>query len=336
MKVAVVGTGSMGGFHAGALATMQAVDEVLVVDPDVARAADAARAAGGRAVGFDEALSLADAMIIATPPELHRAQVDAALDAGLHVLCEKPLADGLEASIALTRRCERESAHLEIGFQRRHDAGFLAARAAAGGRLHLVRLVAHDPLVERVPFGGTPPPIAPMFRDSSIHDFDFVRWLSGQEVVEVSVEAGRRDGSIAGDPREIERAIVTMRLSAGTLAVLEASWVHPAGYDIRIELVAERGAVTAGLGSRTPATHLDWPGAPTHAPWPGYLERFADAYRAELTAFLAACRGELPPTSTARDGLEAMRVAVAATRSHLERRRVAMDEIEGLLPVEVA
>ena len=165
-----------------------------------------------------------------------------------------------------------------------------------------------------------------MFRDSSVHDFDFVRWVTGQEVVDVSVAASRRDALSVDDPRGIESAVVTMRMDGGSLAVLEASWLHPSGYDIRIELLSEGAAVTAGLSPRTPATHLDWP-LNTAPGWSGYLERFEPAYRAELTAFVAAARGDATPATTARDGLEAMRIAVAATRSFSEGRTVRLDEV---------
>ncbi len=336
MRVAVVGAGTMGGRHAELLAAMDEVDGLYIVDADASRAAEVADRTGGQAVTFDEAVAAADALIIATPPELHRGEVETALDAGRHVLCEKPLTESLASTIALTRRVEETGAHLELGFQRRHDPGFGAAReAAGGGRLHLVRLTAHDPLVPPQPLpSGPPPEVAPIFRDSSIHDFDMVRWLSGQEVTEVSVEAGRRDGSRPTDPREIESAVVSMRLSGGTLAVLEASWLHPTGYDTRIELVSEAAAVSGGLSVRTPVSHLEW--TPPAKPWSGYLERFDAAYRAELEAFLACCRGVRPPVSTARDGLEAMRVAVAATRAQAEGRRVGMAEIAGLAKVSVA
>ena len=336
MRVAVVGAGSMGGRHAELLSAMGSVDGLYIVDADASRAADVAHRTGGQAVTFDEAVAAADALIIATPPELHRGEVERALDAGRHVLCEKPLTESLESTIALTRRVEETGAHLELGFQRRHDPGFGAAReAAGGGRLHVVRLTAHDPLVPPQPsLSGPPPEVAPIFRDSSIHDFDMVRWLSGQEVTEVSVEAGRRDGSRPADPREIESAVVSMRLSGGTLAVLEASWLHPTGYDTRVELVSETAAVSGGLSLRTPVRHLEW--TSPAKPWSGYLERFDAAYRAELEAFLACCRGIRPPVSTARDGLEAMRVAVAATRAHAEGRRVGLAEIAGLAKVSVA
>jgi myo-inositol 2-dehydrogenase / D-chiro-inositol 1-dehydrogenase len=337
MKVAVVGAGTMGGIHADLLGAMDEVDGLYVVDADPDRADEVAQRTGGSAVSFDDAIEMAEAIVIATPPELHRSAVEAALDAGLHVLCEKPLTDALASTIALTERVEAEGAHVEIGFQRRHDAGYLAARDAAGsGRIHLVRLTAHDPLITPLPPPvGPAPEVAPVFRDSSIHDFDMVRWLSGQEVVDVYAEGGRRDGIRPDDPRRIESAVIAMRLSGGSLAVLDASWLQPVGYDNRIELLTETAAVNGGLSPRTPVRLVDWTHEPAE-PWSGYLERYEPAYRAELAAFLACCRGVRPPISSARDGLEAMRVAVAATRSHVERRRVALDEIPGLAPREVA
>ncbi|MEO7296123.1 MAG: Gfo/Idh/MocA family oxidoreductase [Candidatus Limnocylindria bacterium] len=335
MKVAVIGAGSMGGMHADVLGAMDEVDGLYIVDANPARASEVAQRAGGTAVTFEEAVDAAEAIIIATPPELHREAVETALDAGRHVLCEKPLTESLETTIALTRSVEEAGAHLELGFQRRHDAGFAAARDAATGRIHVLRLTAHDPLVPPRPApSGPAPEVAPIFRDSSIHDFDVVRWLTGQEVAEISVEAGRRDGSRATDPREIESAVVSMRLSGGTLAVLEASWLHPTGYDIRTELVTEAVAISGGLSPRTPSRHADWTDASDG--WAGYLERFERAYRAELVAFLECCRGARPPVSSARDGLEAMRIAVAATRSFSEGRRVALDEIPTLAKAQVA
>lgn len=340
MRVAVIGAGTMGGFHARALGAMDEVAALFVVDADAARADRVASDAGGRAVGFDTAIGEAEAVIIATPPELHLDAAEAALDAGRSVLCEKPLTDTMASTIALTRRAERDGAHLEVGFHRRHDAGFAAARRAIAdgstGRIHVLSLTANDPFVMPSPMPeGSAPDAAPTFRDSSIHDYDLARFLTGQEVSEVSVEAGRRDGARADDPREIERAVTVMWLSGGAIAVLQSSWLNPAGYDARVELLGERTVLSAGLSPRTPVRHLSWPDAAAE-PWDRYLERFSDAYRAELVAFLAAARGEQPPATSARDGLEAMRIAVAATLSHVEHRRVGLEEVNGLARVEVA
>ena len=335
MKVAVVGAGTMGALHAQLLAETEDVETVLVVDVDQGRASDEAARIGGRAASFEEALTEADAVVISTPPQFHEQQVTAAIEAGLHVMCEKPLTDRLDSTLALAERIESEGAHVEVGFQRRHDAGFRRAREGISGRIHVVRLTAHDPIGSpQPPPSGDPPETAPIFRDSSIHDFDVVRWLTGQEVTEVAVEAGRRDGRRPTDPREIESAGVTMRLSGGGIAILEASWLHPAGYDVRLEVISEGSAVSGGLSARTPTRHADWD--EPNAGWAGYLERFEAAYRAELVDFLACCRGVRPAFSTARDGVEAMRIAVAATRAFSERRLVRLDEIPGLPRREVA
>ena len=332
MRVAVIGTGSMGGKHAQLLAGMPDVDEVLVVDAVSERAAQVARDVGGRAMEHDAALDAADAVVIATPAHLHAMTVDAAIARRLPALCEKPLTDDANASAGLVRRVENAGAHVQVGFHRRHDPAYAEARRrvadGSAGRLHLLRLTAFDPRVTpRAPSEWTPSETAPLFLHSSIHDFDFVRWVSGQEVMEVSADGSRRDEARPDDPRGVETAVVTMRCSTGTLAVLEATWLHPGGYDSRVELVADRAALTMGLSPRTPARHLDWEGAAGDDGWIGYLDRFEAAYRNELVAFLAAARGEQPPASTARDGLEAHRIAIAATRAYVDRRTVALDEV---------
>lgn len=330
MRVAVIGAGSMGAFHADLLSAMPDV-ELFVVDVDAPRASMVAGRTGGSAIGLEKAMERAEALVVATPPEYHAAAVEVALERSIHVLCEKPLTADLASSIAVAEQAAASGAHLEVGFQRRHDPGYVALREAVRGqRIHLVRLTAMDPRFEPPGLDAWPPSeVAPIFRDSSIHDFDFVRWVTGQEVETVSVEASRRDDARLVDPRGIETAVVTMRCSGGTLAVLEATWLHPGGYDNRVEILADGVSATAGLSPRTPARHLDWPDAGRDAAWSGYLERFGAAYAAELTAFLGAARGERPPTSSARDGVEAMRIAVAATRAHVERRTVALHEVAG-------
>ena len=332
MRVAVIGTGSMGGRHAQLLAAMSDVEEVIVVDAVASRADAVARDIGGRAMAHNAALDAADAVVIATPAELHAASVDAAVARGSPVLCEKPLTESLPSSVALVERVEAALAHVEVGFQRRHDPGFVAARQRVAdgraGRIHLLRLTAFDPRVTpRPPSEFTPHDAAPLFLHSSVHDFDFVRWMSGSEVVEVTADGSGRDDPRPADVRGIESAVVSMRLASGTLAVLEATWLHPAGYDSRVEVIADHAHLTMGLSARTPAEHFDWLSEGATRPWPGYLERYEAAYRAELEAFLAAARGERPPSSTARDGLEALRIAIAATRSYAERRTVPLDEV---------
>jgi myo-inositol 2-dehydrogenase/D-chiro-inositol 1-dehydrogenase len=333
MRVAVLGAGSMGGMHARLLGAMPDV-EVLVVDADAGRAAGVATDCGGAAAEWSAALARANAVVIALPPELHAAALEEIVERDLPALCEKPLTEQVGTSRRLVELVESRAAHVEMGFQRRHDPAFASARASiadgSAGRLHLVRLTALDPRGDHRPPESWPvTEAAPIFLHSSVHDFDVARWLTGAEVVEVTADGSTRDGRRPDDPRGIETATVGMRFSNGTLATLDASWLHPGGYDIRAEILADRLHATVGLGPRTPARHLDWTdaGAPATGSWIGYLQRFEEAYRLELQAFLAAVRGERPPSSTVRDGLEALRVAVAATRSFVERRTVSLDEV---------
>ena len=336
MRVAVLGTGIMGTLHAELLAATTGVDEVLVADLDADRAAAAARAAGGRAIGPKEAWRLADAVVIATPAEVHAEAVEAAVAAGVPALCEKPLAGTLGDAIRLTERIQASGAVIQLGFQRRFDAGFAEARrlveSGALGALHLVSLTARDPRIEPQVQRLDDLEVGGLFLHSSVHDFDMARWLCGQDVDEVLAVGSRRD-----DPRpavsDIETAVVTMRLAGGTLAVLDATLLDPTGYDTRAELVGDRDTVAVGLGPRTPLRRLDPAERPVE-PWNHYLVRFRKAYAAELAAFLEVAQGERPAPATARDGLEAMRVAVAATRSYVERRWVAMSEVPGLALVE--
>ena len=337
MRVAVIGAGSMGGMHAALLASMAEVDEVLLVETNATRAADVGARTGARTATLDEAIDAADAIVVATPPALHAAAVEPALARGRSVLCEKPLTEDLAGSVRLASL----PGHLEVGFQRRHDASFVTAREhARRSPIRLVRMSAFDPRLDARPADSWPEgEAAPLFLHSSIHDFDLARWLTGQEVVSVTTDGSRRDEARPTDARGVESATVLLRLSGGTLASLDASWLHPAGYDIRVELLTDAEHLTVGLSARTPSRHVDWivrDAADAQAAWSGYLERFEPAYRAELGAFLAATRGEREPATTGWDGVEAMRIAVAATRSYVERRTVTLDEIEAGRKAEVA
>lgn len=343
MRVAVIGCGSMGAMHATLLAAMPGVEELLVVDADADRANQVARRTGARTASAAQAIDEADAIVVATPPHFHADAVMPALAAGRSVLCEKPMTHDLPSSVALARLASAAGpdAHLEIGFQRRHEPAFAAARERLReSRIHLVRLAAFDPLTAAPPPDDWPTgDVAPLFLHSSIHDFDFARWLTGQEVLAVSADGSGRGQAFPDDPRGIETATVTMRLSGGALASLDATWLHPGGYDIRAEVIGESGHLTMGLSARTPAHHLDWvlpEDEARPAAWTGYLERFETAYRNELTAFLAAARGEREPSTTGRDGVEAMRIAVAATRAYVEHRMVALTEIPAFEQVRAA
>jgi myo-inositol 2-dehydrogenase / D-chiro-inositol 1-dehydrogenase len=301
MRVAVLGVGRMGSLHATILSEHARVSDLVLADASSARASALARQLGADAAEPNDALRDADAVVVATPPEHHATAVEAAVEARTPALCEKPLAADLEETIRLTERVEDAGAVLQVGFQRRFDAGHVEARrlVVSGelGQLHLVRLAAHDPLVAR-------DPASDLFRDSSIHDFDLLRWLTGAEVETVYAEGADRDPGAFDRGADPDTAVAVMRLSSGALATFGATRLNPLGYDVRTELLGSRDSVVVGLGPRTPQRSLDrehtWP---VEDAWNDYLVRFEPAYRAELDAFLAVAAGERPSPVKARDGI---------------------------------
>jgi myo-inositol 2-dehydrogenase/D-chiro-inositol 1-dehydrogenase len=334
MRIGLIGAGRIGTFHAATLAAHRDVGELTVADTDPVRARQVAAAVGGRVARSVDALfdSAPDAVVIASATVAHAALITRAARAGIPAFCEKPVAPDLAGTVAALRTVQAAGGVLQIGFQRRFDAGYRAARDAvrAGrlGRLHTVRAVTSDP---------APPPAAyiplsgGLYRDCLIHDIDMLRWVTGREITEVYA-AGANGGAdffrAAGDA---DTAVALLTLEGGVLATATATRYHGAGYDVRMELAGTDDQITVGVGPRTPMRSVE-PGAAgagtATAAWAGFLDRFAPAYRAELAAFLRVVRGTAPNPCEGREALRALLVAEACEISRRERRPVTMDEVE--------
>jgi myo-inositol 2-dehydrogenase/D-chiro-inositol 1-dehydrogenase len=330
MRVGVVGVGRIGSFHAAVLAGHPDVEQVLVTDPDLGRAETVAREIGARTVPSVEALlAAADAVVITAPTVTHAELIRQAVDAGRPTFCEKPITIDLASTEAVIAHVRRRGATVQMGFQRRFDAGYRRARelVACGGmgRLYVVRMAGHDPHPpheEYIPGSGG------IFRDLHIHDFDIARWVTGQEVVEVyadgtdaGLEAFARHGDVAA-------AVATLRFDGGTLGILSGTRHDPLGYDIRLELFGAGDSVVVGWDQRTPLRSVE-PGAPPApaAPYSFFLDRFAPAYRAELHAFVEVAAGRLENPCPPEDAREAIRVAMACDLSRELHRPVRVEEV---------
>ena len=332
MRVALLGAGRIGRLHARTLAAAPGVDELLVADAVAERAEEAATEVGARAVPtLDAALDAADAVVIAAATNAHAELIRAAADRRLPTFCEKPLAQDLESTIAVAAHVEATGIPFQLGFQRRFDAGYAEARrtllAGELGTLYNFHLVGHDP---EPPHEGYIPLSGGLFRDFSIHDFDVIRWLTGCEVAEVYADGGVRGYPVFAKYDDVDTAVATLRMSDGALGVLTVARHDPLGYDIRAELYGSKDSIGVGHGPRTPIRSVE-PGVPPAAEpaWPHFLDRFGDAYRAEMVAFVRVAMGSEPSPCTARDGVQALRTAEAADRSRREHRPVRLDEIPG-------
>jgi myo-inositol 2-dehydrogenase/D-chiro-inositol 1-dehydrogenase len=330
MRIALLGAGRIGQLHGRLVAAQPGVDEVIVYDVIADNAAQAAAAIGGRvAATVDEAIAAADGVLIAASTNMHATLTSRAIDAGKTIFVEKPLAFDLEETVALVDKAEAAGAVIQVGFQRRFDPAYVEAKRLLDsgelGTLYMVRLIAHD---------HTPPPDAyipvsgGLFRDSSIHDFDALRWLTGQEVVEVYATGAVRNFPVFAKYDDVDTGACIFTLADGTIGSHAQTRHNPLGYDVRMEVVGSKDVVCVGLDGRTPIRSLE-KDAPTMAnpAWDSFLDRFEEAYRTELLAFLRVVRGEIASPCTARDAMQAMRIAVASTKSRLEHRPVRLDEV---------
>ena len=330
MRIALLGAGRIGQLHGRLVAEQPDVDEVIVYDVIAGNAAQAAAAIGGRvAATVDEAIAAADGVLIAASTNMHAKLVSQAIDAGKTVFVEKPLAFDLEETVALVDKAEAAGAVVQVGFQRRFDPAYVEAKRLLDtgelGTLYMVRLIAHD---------HTPPPDAyipvsgGLFRDSSIHDFDALRWLTGQEVVEVYATGAVRNFPVFARYDDVDTGACIFTLADGTIGSHAQTRHNPLGYDVRMEVIGSKDVVCVGLDGRTPMRSLEKDAPMLANPaWDSFLDRFEEAYRLELLAFLRVVRGEIPSPCTARDAMQAMRIAVASTKSRLEHRPVRLDEV---------
>jgi myo-inositol 2-dehydrogenase/D-chiro-inositol 1-dehydrogenase len=332
VKVALVGAGRIGRFHARLLSSTPGVDRLIVADADAARAADVASEVGAEAAtSIEEAIAAADAIVIAAATSAHAELIRASIARGLPTFCEKPLSDDLEDTIAVAAEVEGSGVPFQLGFQRRFDPGYREARRKVEtgelGTLYAVRLAGHDPAP---PHESYIPRSGGLFRDLSIHDFDVLRWLTGAEVDEVYADGGVLGFPMFANYGDVDTAVATLRLTTGALGVMTCARHDPLGYDIRAELFGSGDSISVGLGPRTPMHSVEPGVAPPPGPaWANFIERFESAYAAEFVEFIRVARREIPSPCVARDGLAAMRIAEAATRSLHEHRPVRLEEIPG-------
>jgi len=330
MRVGVVGVGRIGTFHAEVLAAHPAVTGLVLCDAEVGRArAVAARLGATTAPTVADLAAAVDAVVIASPTPAHAEHVATVAAAGRPVLCEKPLALDLAGTDAALAAAAGAGIPLQVGFQRRFDAGFLAARelvrSGALGRLYVVRLAGHDVVPPPEGFiahsGG-------MFADMHIHDFDCARFVLGQEVVEVYADGAVLVEEYFATYGDVDTSVAVLRLSGGTLAILSGTRHDPVGYDVRMELFGSADSVTVGWNGRMPLRSVE-PGVPA-PPGPAYrdfMDRFGPAYRAEIDAILRMVREGTESPCPGEEARAALRIALAADRSRALRRPVAVEDI---------
>ncbi|CCH78952.1 Streptomycin biosynthesis protein strI [Nostocoides japonicum T1-X7] len=333
MRIGLAGAGRIGAFHARTLRGLEGLDEVVIADAETGRAREVADELGiGHADDVAQLLTGGiDGLVIATSTPGHAPLLRACLAAGVPAFCEKPVAASLEETIELAALEAASATPVQVGFQRRFDAGYRRARAAVAsgelGFLFEIRANTHD---------QSPPPAAfiatsgGIFRDCSVHDFDIIRFVTGREIASVYATGANKGAPYFTEAGDVDTGAALLTLDDDTLALVSATRYSGAGHDVRMEVMGEKGTLGVGfddsLAVRSAESGVDFPKGPQK--W-SFMERFERAYAAELAGFLDVAAGRAPSPCTVADALQAFRVAEACELSRAGRRVVDLTEIKG-------
>jgi len=331
MRIGLVGVGRIGVFHASTLRGLPGVDSLIITDADRDRARQVAGEFGAQAAeSVTELLDAGiDGLVLAAATGAHPELIKRGVQAGVPVFCEKPVAPDVEGTLDVIRSTSGSAVPVQIGFQRRFDAGFREAREAAQsgalGWLHTIRSTTFD---AAPPPAGYIPGSGGIFRDCAVHDFDAIRWVSGREVVQVYATGANRGEEFFRAAGDLDTACAALALDDGTLAMVNCSRYNDAGYDVRLEVLGSAGSVCAGLDDQMALRSAEpgegFPAGPAHR---DFMGRFGDAYLTELAAFIDVAARQAASPCTVEDALEAFYVAEACELSRHRQQPVLVAEV---------
>ena len=328
--IAVLGAGRIGKIHAANVAASKFATLVVVADPFADAAASLADELGAQAMTDCEAAidrADVDAIVIGTPTHTHINLMLRAVRQGKAVLCEKPIDLDMAKSLAAVAEVERLNGRVMLAFNRRFESTFAQMRAAidAGdiGEVRQVIISSRDPGLAPEDYiqhsGG-------IFRDMTIHDLDIGRWLLGEEPVELTAIASRLiDPALMEKYDDYDTAMVQMQTASGKQCHINNCRQAVYGYDQRIEVFGSTGMLQ--MDNLRPTTIRRWSQDATDAREPllnFFLERYQQAYKSELDAYIDALVHKKPMPITVQDGLKALQLADAAVESVKTGRAVRL------------
>lgn len=316
VRFGLIGTGRIGQVHAASIAADP--DAVLswVADPFVAGARRVAAAHGGAATDDSDEIFASrevDALLVASPTSTHVDLIARAVDAGIPVLCEKPIDLDIARVDAIRAKVERAGVPVALGFNRRFDPAFSNVRerviADEIGALEQLTIISRDP---------SPPPAAyiqvsgGIFRDMTIHDFDMARFFL-PDIVSVSAVGTATFDEGAREHGDFDTAVVTLLSATGAIATVINSRHSAVGYDQRLEAFGSHGMLQVANAPTSLVSLSTERAVEAKSPYEQFfLERYAAAYAAELREFIKLVRGEPSVSPTFEDGRAALILANAA------------------------
>mgnify|MGYP002628513663 CR=1 FL=1 len=319
LRIGIIGAGRIGIVHSGSVADTSGAEIAIIVDAIEESAAKLASQYDAKySTNVDDIFTKGDvdAIIVGSPTPTHVDLISRAIDAGIHVLCEKPVDLDINRANSIKEKAANSKTNVSIGFNRRFDPNFAAAHARykAGeiGNLEQLILTSRDP---------APPPQAyvavsgGIFRDQVIHDFDIARFFVG-EIVEVSTFATNAFSSEIKAEGDFDTALTNMRSADGKLISIVTSRHSAYGYDQRLEAFGEKGMIQVGNVSPTTVRSYKAEHSEQLDPYLNFfLERYATSYRKELALFIESIETGKQLNPTYEDGCKALILADAATES---------------------
>lgn len=334
LGVGLIGAGRLGRVYARDLAgRIPETRLVAVADPagtlaqDVAAEFDVPRHYTDPLALIDD--DSVDAIVIVTPTHVHREQVIAAAARKKPTFCEKPPALSLDEVVEMQQAVERSGMFFQMGFMRRFDAGYAAAKKQiAEGRIGtplVFKATSRDPFRPSLEYAN-PKSSGGMLIDMGIHDFDLARWFMGdvRTVSAIGATIAYPELETVGD---IDNAIATLAFTSGKLGVVDLTRSGIYGYDISTEILGLEGTIRIGYLRETPITILTKANGVSHDTVPYFMERFRDAYTNQLQNFAQNVLQDRDPPITIDDGFEALRLGVAATRAQQTGATIAVADV---------
>lgn len=318
-RIGLIGTGRIGLVHAGSIADTKGAELTWVCDPFIEGAERISAQFGGKITKKPEdvfASGEVDVVVIASPTATHVDLISAAIDAGVHVLCEKPIDLDIDRVDALRAKVAIAKTSVALGFNRRFDPQFeeIHARVAEGdiGALEQLTIISRDPSPAPQAYiavsGG-------IFRDMTIHDFDMARYFI-PNIVEVTAVGANSFSDYIKEEGDYDSAVVTLRGENNELITIVNSRHSSYGYDQRLEAFGSEGMLYAQNIAETTVAKYSKTAVEARKPYlEFFLDRYAVSYRRELELFLEGIRTGTQINPNFEDGRAALVLADAALES---------------------
>ena len=333
LAIGLIGAGRLGRVYARDLASRIAETKLVAIADPVESVAKEVAAEFDVPKHYADPLALiddpaVDAVVIVSPTHTHREVVIAASSRMKPTFCEKPPALSLDEVAAMQSAVAASGMFLQMGFMRRFDAGYASAKKQIEeGRIGMplvFKSTSRDPFRPSLEYAN-PKSSGGMLLDMGIHDFDLARWFMGEvrTVSTIGATIAYPELATVGD---IDNAIASLTFASGKLGVVDLSRSGIYGYDISTEILGLEGTLKIGYLRETPVM-LMTRNSVAHDTVPYFMERFRDAYTIQLQNFAQNVQQGRPAPITIEDGMEALRIGVAATRAHETGRSVVVSAI---------